>query len=227
MQLISLLPVENYNYRGIKTMIACRSFTIVLLWSTTTSMSTYEDHFDLSGASAPYESSGENPNEDDIFTISDWKRQSFSNPHIRVARWMDSDDNVMVGCVHKGQQRGRFFLTVTGGANITIVDPHIITFKASFFNITVTPPVSITCVLNTLGQNLTSEEYTLGAHCVVCRIHWICYPRHDLGGYCVHLERKSCRTRQDHRMQHLRGNHHSVIFYKQMFYRNAYSFLSF
>ncbi|XP_062396056.1 uncharacterized protein LOC134086886 isoform X4 [Sardina pilchardus] len=165
MQLISLLPVENYNYRGIKTMIACRSFTIVLLWSTTTSMSTYEDHFDLSGASAPYESSGENPNEDDIFTISDWKRQSFSNPHIRVARWMDSDDNVMVGCVHKGQQRGRFFLTVTGGANITIVDPHIITFKASFFNITVTPPVSITCVLNTLGQNLTSEEYTLGAHC--------------------------------------------------------------
>ncbi|KAG5282356.1 hypothetical protein AALO_G00055100 [Alosa alosa] len=101
---------------------------------------------------------------DDCRDRSDERNCTFSNPHLRVARWMDSDDNVMVGCVHEWHQSGHFFLTITEGTNITTYDPDMITVKASFFNINVTPPASITCAFNILGQTLTSEEYTLGAH---------------------------------------------------------------
>ncbi|XP_048097139.1 very low-density lipoprotein receptor-like [Alosa alosa] len=36
---------------------------------------------------------------------SDEKTCNYSIPHVWVARWMDSDDSFVVGCVHKGNQR--------------------------------------------------------------------------------------------------------------------------
>ena len=74
---------------------------------------------------------------------------------------MDSDDNFIVGCVHESHLEGRFFLSVMGGTNVDILDPNVTTGAGSFFDITVTPPVSITCVLELHGENLTSEKFTL------------------------------------------------------------------
>ncbi|XP_062396061.1 uncharacterized protein LOC134086888 [Sardina pilchardus] len=156
-------------------MIKSRSFTVVLMWTLLSTItptshdlehySDFEDFYATTTWSYYNDLEHYSDHEDfDDHSLYHPIHQTFSNPHVRVARWMDNDDNVMVGCVHEWNQIGHFFLTVTGGTNITIVDPHIITVEASFFNITVTPPVSITCVLDILGQNLTSEEYTLGAH---------------------------------------------------------------
>ncbi|KAL2103464.1 hypothetical protein ACEWY4_000332 [Coilia grayii] len=94
-----------------------------------------------------------------------YRDEAFPNPQIRVAKWMDSDEDVIVGCFHDVHQKGHFVLAVDTGTNITLIDSGVPTRAGRMFNISVTPPVTFTCMLHTTYSGLlSSENYTLSQY---------------------------------------------------------------
>ncbi|XP_063063678.1 uncharacterized protein LOC134456220 isoform X2 [Engraulis encrasicolus] len=132
-------------------------FTIVLMWTLWSSSTNCQEEI--------FPTEGYYDNFDDIFDADDdasgdyacssgdeapynhQEDEGILKPKIRVARWMDSDEDILVGCFHDRHQDGHFLLHVDTEAESTVYRSGVTVEAGIIFNVSVTPPVTFTCSL--------------------------------------------------------------------------------